>query len=310
MDIIRLYEDFGVQYQTEGHKHCRPGWVNTECPFCSGNPGLHLGFNIRNEFFVCWRCGWKPTTKTIAKLIHVTENEAREIIKRYGGKSALARNQNTKILLNKKRFKYPSNTDTLAPQHRAYLKRRGFDPDKLEKTWGILGTGPISELDNIDYKNRILIPIFWQGEVVSFQTRDITEKHPAKYMACPEEREKVKHKHILYGHPSVWEKEGCICVEGVFDVWRLGERAVATFGIKYTTPQINVLAKTFKKVAVMFDVESQATKQAEKLVSELRFRGVDASCVYLETKNGKDPGSLSEDEAREIVEKLILEKKI
>ncbi len=305
-----MYEDFGVQYQTEGHKHCRPGWVNTECPFCIGNPGLHLGFNLKNEFFVCWRCGWKPTTKAIAKLIHVTEGEAREIIKRYGGRSTLTKTQNAKIIMNKKGFRYPTNTTPLTALHKAYLRKRGFDPHKIEKIWGVLGTGPISQLDNVDYKNRILIPIVWQGEVVSFQTRDITGKHPAKYMACPEDREKVKHKNILYGHPSVWEKESCICVEGVFDVWRLGRRAVATFGIKYTVPQINVLAKKFKKVAVMFDNESQAVKQAEKLVSELRFRGVNASCIYLETAGGKDPGSLSENEARKITRELRLKKMI
>jgi len=308
MDIIRLYEDFGVDYLTEGNKHCTPGWVNTHCPFCEGSKNYHLGFNIQNEFFVCLRCGWKPTIKTIAKLIHVTENEAKEVIKRYGGKSTLAKTQNEKIKINKKPFKYPTNTTILMPQHKAYLERRGFNPDKLEKTWGIMGTGPISKLDNIDYKNRILIPIYWQGEVVSFQARDITGKHPIKYMACPEYREKVKHKHILYGHPSIWEKESCICVEGVFDVWRLGRKAVATFGIKYKIQQIQVLAKTFKKVAVLFDTEPQAVKQAEKLVSELRFRGVEAFNVTFEMENGKDPADLSEDEAKEIVRKLRLRK--
>lgn len=46
MDIVRLYHDYGVDHRTEGHKHCRPGWVNTECPFCEGNKGFHLGWNI------------------------------------------------------------------------------------------------------------------------------------------------------------------------------------------------------------------------------------------------------------------------
>ncbi len=310
MDIIRLYEDFRVDYLTEGNKHCTPGWVNTHCPFCEGSKNYHLGFNIQNEFFVCWRCGWKPTIKTIAKLIHVAENEAKEVIKSYGGKTPITKNQNYKIQINKKRFKYPTNTTALATQHKAYLKKRGLDPEKLEKTWGIMGTGPISKLDNIDYKNRILIPIYWQGEVVSFQTRDITGNHPIKYMACPEEREKIKHKHILYGHPSVWEKESCICVEGVFDAWRLGKRAVATFGIKYKIQQINVLAKTFKKVTVLFDTDPQAVEQAKKLVSELRFRGVEAYCVSFEIEDGKDPADLSENEAKQLVRKLRLKKMI
>jgi hypothetical protein len=51
MDIIGLYRDFGIEHRTEGHKHCRPGWVNTECPFCTGNAGLHLGWHIEEEYY-------------------------------------------------------------------------------------------------------------------------------------------------------------------------------------------------------------------------------------------------------------------
>ena len=42
MDIVQLYQDHNVDFMTEGHPHCRPGWVNTVCPFCTGNPGYHL----------------------------------------------------------------------------------------------------------------------------------------------------------------------------------------------------------------------------------------------------------------------------
>lgn len=302
MDILRLYDDYGIQYKTTGHKHCRPGWVNTECPFCTGNPGLHLGFCFENEIFVCWRCGWKPKTKAIAKLLHVTEAEAREIIKRYGGRSTPPKPQQVQVFLNKKPFKFPSNTGPLGPQHKAYLKARGLNPEYLQKVWQVQGTGPVSKLDNIDYRNRILIPISWNNEIVSFQTRDITGKHPAKYMACPEYREKIKHKHILYGHPSIWQKDSCICAEGVFDVWKLGRRAVATFGIKYTPKQLRILSQ-FKKVVVFFDADPQAIIQAQKLVSELLFRKVDASMYYLKDK--KDPGSLNKAEARQIINYLL-----
>ena len=50
MDVLRLYQDYGVDHLTEGHKHCRDGWVNTPCPFCSGNDGYHLGWNLYDNY--------------------------------------------------------------------------------------------------------------------------------------------------------------------------------------------------------------------------------------------------------------------
>ena len=56
MDIERIYRDYNIPHATEGHKHCREGWVNTACPFCSGNEGLHLGYNNADDYYFCWRC--------------------------------------------------------------------------------------------------------------------------------------------------------------------------------------------------------------------------------------------------------------
>lgn len=299
MDIIRLYNDFGIPYQTEGHKHCRPGWVNTECPFCIGNPGLHLGFEYQKEIFVCWRCGWKPKGKAIAKLLGVTEPRAWEIIKEYGGKTTPVKN--LAVVQNKKPFRFPTETMKLMKNHKKYLRKRDFKPKELERTWGIMGTGPGAKLDGIDYKNRILIPIRWGNETVSFQTRDISGKHPAKYMACPEFREKIKHKHIIYAHPYALEKRQCLCVEGVTDVWRLGTDAVAVFGIKYTTKQIQVLKNHFDKITVVFDSDIQAIEQAKKLVGELQFFGVDSDFVVIKG----DPADLSQDEVTKLIRKYI-----
>ena len=69
MDIIRLYRDYGIDHKAEGHKHTRPGWVNTECPFCTGNPGMHLGWNLKEEYFFCWRCGWHAPITTLSELL-------------------------------------------------------------------------------------------------------------------------------------------------------------------------------------------------------------------------------------------------
>src|SRR5690606_34062072 len=133
------------------------------------------------------------------------------------------------VKIRKKKFRFPSDIGPLQTPHKKYLIKRNFDPDELVSLWGIQSTSPFSSLSiengKIQYKYRILIPILWEGRPVTFQARDYTGKQSIKYLACPEEREIIHHKHILYGHPSLWENRRGVLVEGVFDVWRLGINA-------------------------------------------------------------------------------------
>lgn len=300
MDIIQLYSDFSVDFKTEGHKHCRPGWVNVECCWCqTEHPGYHLGFNLQSNFYTCWKCGFHPITSTIAKLIHLPEKEIYFLIKKYGllvpklSKEPL-------VKIRAKAHRLPSGTMPLQANHKRYLEKRIFDPDYLERTWNLMGTGPVSQLDHIDYKHRIIIPFIWNGQQVSFDSRDITGKDPGRYKACPKDRELIPHKEILYGKQSEWKSRG-ICVEGPTDVWRFRTKSFAVSGIKYTPKQVREIAKVFSSVAVCFDADPQATIQANKLVAELKFRGVDAFRVDIEG----DPGSMKQSDADYLVKQLI-----
>jgi len=297
MNVTQLYQDHSIPYADEGHRHHRPGWVNIECPFCTGNPGMHLGYNTNNNFYVCHRCGWHPVTKVIAKLTNTNEETAKTLIKQYGGHVQVRMEHAPKCT---RPFKFPSGTTPLSGPHKQYLSRRGFDPDRLEHEWGLISTGPIALLDNTDYKHRILAPIEWGGACVSFQGRDATDKHTKKYLACPQERESIHHKEILYGHEAAWTEVG-IVVEGITDVWRLGERSCATFGIKYTPKQLRLLATLFSRLFIVFDDDPQAIKQAYALKTDLEFRGVDAQTISIVG----DPGGMKQEEADYFVKQLL-----
>lgn len=298
MDILQLYHDFGISYMTEGHKHCRPGWVNVPCPWCTGNPGYHLGFDLSNEHYYCWRCGWHPIVPTIAKLINLHPVEAASVIKQYG--VIIPRYEKKEAPAPKKEHRMPTGVGPLETNHRQYLIKRNFDPDRIVRQWNIVGTGPYAALDDLSYKHRIIIPILWDRAAVSFTSRDITNKHPFKYITCPKDRELIHHKHIVYGNQEYWEDTG-IGVEGPTDVWRFGPNAVATFGIEFTTQQVRVIAKSFKRFAVIFDPEPQAIKQANKLVAELKLRGVDAFRIDIKS----DPGDLPQEEANYLLKQII-----
>jgi len=305
MDILQLYNDYSIDYRTERHKHTHPGWVHTACPFCEGNPGLHLGYKFDGDFFVCWRCGGHHTVPTISRLIGERDyKKVEQIIKRYG---LLLSRPLPIIERQSKIHQFPSGVMPMGENHRKYLLKRGFDPDKMEREWGILGTGPSSLLDGIDYKHRLMIPFHWDSQQVSFDSRDITGKSPNKYMACPKDRELIPHKEILYGKQEAWGKTG-ICVEGPTDVWRFGINSFATSGIKYTPKQVRVMARTFKKIWICYDSgESQALQQATNLRGDLRFHGVDAKLATW-TGGANDPGDMTQEQANWFVDDLMKSK--
>lgn len=301
MDILQFYDDFHVDYMTEGHRHCRPGWVNTPCPFCIGNPGYHLGFSLNRNNFTCYRCGSHSTIEVVSTLANVSKKEAFALIKKYNG--LLDRTSLPQEEIQKKEFKLPTQLTTLQTPHKNYLRKRGFDPDFIASAFEVQSIGPIGFLDKMSLKWRLFIPIFWEGRMVSFQTRDITDNHPFKYITCPKNSEIIHHKHILYGNEKHWQKtRKGICVEGVTDVWKLRDYAFAVFGIKYKRQQVKEIMKNFDEVCIVFDDEPQAQEQAQKLMAALSIRGMKK--VWVEKIVG-DPASLTDEQADALVNKIL-----
>ncbi len=297
MKMPELLNDYNISYQTDS-KNCSPGWVSMQCPFCDDHSD-HLGYSLQAGFFKCWRCGWHSTVETISKLTGLGIYQSLTIIKQYGGTSTVREKPPAEISRN---FRFPFDTSmNLQRQHIQYLESRGFDTGKLQREWKLMGTGPVAYLDGKDYRHRILAPIYWYHRIVSFQTRDITGKVELRYKTCPKDREVVHHKHILYGQQDEWGDVG-LCVEGITDVWRLGPKAFATFGINFSVAQVRQMAKAFKRVVILFDPEPRAQAQAHKLVNALILSGVRANTVdTLPT----DPASLSQEDANHLVKQCI-----
>ena len=299
MKMSELLNALNIPFQSEGHKHCNPDWINMPCCFCEGNEGLHLGWNIEKEFFRCWRCGFHPTIETLCKLSNLSYQQIRELVRNYGGKTKALR-EKIQVPERIKSFKFPSSSAPLTERHKKYLEGRRFDPAKLEKEWGLLGTGPVSLLDQKEYKFRIIAPILWADKIVSFQSRDITNLAEQRYKTCPKDRELIHHKHILYGKQHSWKHTG-ICVEGITDVWRLGKFSFAIFGIGYKLQQIKEMVKHFTRIAIVFDSDPQAILQANKLVAELKMFGREAWRVDIDG----DPGEMKQDDAKHLVRELL-----
>lgn len=300
MDVVKLFENYSVPIAGENEKHYRAGWVNTSCPFCTGNPGNHLGYNVQNDYFFCWRCGPKQTEKVLISLLGIDYKKAKEIIREYAGKSK----KNNKVLtVKKKNFLRPAgNLITQNNLPSVYLWKRGFsviDIKKIQNHFDLYYTGSLYSLDNLDLSYRIIAPIYYKNKMVSWQSRDVTGKASLRYITCPENRELIKHKHILYNdHPDL--KEVVLC-EGIFDVWKVflaGFNAVCGFGVELTYEQIYRLIQ-YKKLVLFLDPDKAGQKHADVLYKRLLFSGVNCEIAVNPTK--KDPGDMEIKRIKEIL---------
>lgn len=226
--------------------------------------------------------------------------EAKRIILEYGGeKTRPLLKQNSPVQVGKrKRVDFPLGTVELQPKHRDYLIGRNFDPDLLERIYGLKGTGPLG-----DYKFRIIAPVILDGKMVSYQGRDVTGKSDLRYKACPLDLEVIHHKHTLYGVDLV-KGGSVVVVEGITDVWRLGPGAVATFGTGFTKQQANMIMQKFKRVYLLFDPEPKAQQVAEELSWVLSNVGVESYIIDL--GSGTDPGDMKQDDADNLMKELGL----
>jgi DNA primase len=200
------------------------------------------------------------------------------------------------IILKKKPFSFPIGTRKITDRHKKYLINRNFDPEQIEKDWGILGTGSIGE-----YKFRIVIPIYFNGKIVSFQCRDITDRQVLRYKACEKEKEIIHHKNILYGLDHI--QKSCIVVEGITDVWRFGRGAVCTFGTGYTKNQLYLLSNYVEQVFIFFDTEDAAQQHADRLAWELSILHVQTEIITVPFI--KDPAELKQKDADYLKKDLL-----
>lgn len=323
LDIQSLLKDYNIPFASTGSKHTAPGWINIHCPFCEGQQDFHLGFHETKEYFNCWRCGTHKMETVIATLTGTTIYEAYTILNHYRTGRPIPLKSHAIALIRPNSVKLPGipllATPTTMPKltptipfilqnkgkaaivttpHLAYLKKRGFvgvNLSQLLATYGLYGTGPIGP-----YNYRIIAPIYFDGNLVSYQGRDYTGKSLLKYKACPKTEEIRDHKNCLYGMDLV-KGETVVVVEGVVDAWKLGPGAVATFGQSYTTAQIRLLVERWKRRIILFDKDAKT--QANRLATTLS--GFSGETLMVTLNDYKDPGELSVENGQEIMKILV-----
>lgn len=285
-DILQKYH---VPFRSEGHEHCRPGWLQLDCPTCGQRGHFRMGYNLRGKYLNCWSCGYRPLVDTLVSLTKAPWRELRallgDVIKE---READTRRRPGKVII-------PKGVEDFRDAHRRYLEDRGIDADAAANIWQAKGIGPFGV-----HRWTIFIPIHLYGEVVSWTTRRIA-KHGKRYRSAAFEQEIISAKELLYGEDFL--RHAVICCEGPIDVWRIGPGAVATLGTAYTPSQVLRLSKYPRRV-ICFDSVDDAQRQARALCDQLAgFPGETYNVVL----DAKDAGEASESEIRELRQRFLLQ---
>lgn len=304
-DWKRLLDDLNVPNWTEG-KNCSPGRINIQCPFCSDKSN-HGSFSLSKGNYQCWRCEGGHPVKALALAARIPADSARDLIRKYSNGVNTYTPTQRKSASGVTSITLPGSP--IGEPHRKYLRGRGFDPEELEFYHGILGTDMVGDWQGIDFRYRIIIPVYdCFRNLCTFQGRDYTGKQELRYKCCPVEKAVVHHKHLLYGAELAQNRDRIVVVEGVFDQWRMGPGAVATFGTSLTREQVSLLTQ-WPEVIFLFDPEPEAQQHARDYARDIAACGcsveVCAAEFGLDDKgNPRDPGDLTPDEAKDIMKEL------
>jgi hypothetical protein len=297
MNIPKLYKEHNIHIATPSERHYREGWINTPCPFCKGNKGNHLGYNEKDDYFACHRCGFHSHYEVLQILCNVSKAEAFRLLKTLLPNT---KKPPIKISHNTTKLILPSNLSPITGYHKKILEQRNFNIDELENIWGVRSTSPMSYANGKDYRNRIFFPIYWNGEIVSYDTRATTKDTTAKYKKANPEHELIPHKSIVFGRQELWGNT-IIVVEGVLDAIKLKGYGIATFGTKYTKKQLKIIASLFKRVYIMYDNDEAGNLAGGKMKDELDFLGVENYRLVPKT----DPGDMLEKEVNQLLLKIL-----
>ena len=188
---------------------------------------------------------------------------------------------------------------------RKYLRERNFNPKLLHNKYKVVGGGITG-----DWKYRIIIPLIINGKIISWTGRSILEKSKLKELNIPRyknlsiEESVINPKECLFNLDHAKNKT-VVLTEGAFDVMRLGDDFICSFGTSLTQSQIKELKMRYEKIFIMFDNEPEAQEKAKKYGMMLSSVGVDVEIVDAYSDFNKNDGGELNDEEVKIIRKEL-----
>lgn len=288
MDWQRFLEENNIHFVSRG-PNTKRGELSIRCPMCGEeDPSEHLGINLQTEKWGCHRDAshrGKSSRTLIKAILGCSSQQAGTIVKQYShsdpdsleGALNVLEAGNNGVVTHEDDLARQARHQKLGPQFNDftkikargitrrffnYLTERGYDnPQDIIEGYDLrcAMTGR--------YKDRIIIPVKMNGELLGWTSRAIgSPKNAPRYLASSEDV-----KTTVFNYDQL--KEGgkrLFIVEGPFDAIKMDSfginsikhsshvdfRATCTFGTSVTVSQLALLrslSKKFDEVWVLFD---------------------------------------------------------
>lgn len=144
---------------------------------------------------------------------------------------------------------------------------------------------------------RIVLPHFWKGKLVGWQTRRLVSDGTAKYLNTPDFPKDT----TLYNHDL--KQPTAVVVESVLSVLRHGDRhhMVGTFGAEVTDRQMRFLSQ-YQRVILWMDNDSAGWRSTVAMAEFLESYGP----VYVVSSEwAADAGDMDDDTVDALIEEAI-----
>lgn len=297
------------------------GEINVRCPMCgSADPSYHMGLNLETGWWCCWRNQsahkGKSPVRLLVSLLNVPYWRAREIaglrndaeytdpdgfdavaarvMKREGFQRP--EQVQRRHLKFDREFRRLDDDSVASLRFLDYLLDRGFTkPAKLGELYGLRYA--ISG----DFKDRIILPYYMNGELVTWTGRAISKQAMIRYKDLPLDDSLIGPKHTLFNHDCILEGGRALIVqEGPFDALKVDYyardhlvRSAALSTNSITEDQIALLlgaSSKFERIIVVMDMATPlGLADSMRMKGELSFLpNVEIAKVPFGAKDGGD----------------------
>lgn len=299
-DWIKLHLGLNVKYaSTKGELHIC-------CPVCN-ETRYRLYINVDSGLIYCHNCQFKGSiVKLIQYVEGITKEKAESLLKDISDNLILPYKVEESVLgkliyslynisPQKRAIPLPeefqkfsqnfSEKNFIAKKALKYLQQRGITKKQiLNCGMGICTEG--------EYKNRIIIPIFLEGNFQFWVARAISDNTKLKEKSPSAQEYQYSKSEVIFNLDSAAKKYNSIVIsEGIFDALSWGDIGVALLGKSLYDSQFNLILK-YKDlltqgiyIALDADAVDSATLIAEKLKSFFKVMMINIPKEYDDPNN-------------------------
>lgn len=314
VDFEKIFALYNISIAQSG-RHKRTGYSNVVCPYCTGNSGYHLGFNQIQGSAVCFRCSGKNRFKALADVLQITLEEATKVYNEHSTHYIPSSYQGFQASVDEINVQ-DLNLKDLLLFHRYYLEDRHFNVDRLIHFFDLKSTG--HKTDPFYLQNKIFIPYYLNGRLMTYSTRDISvdtnqSGMRSKYITCRKAESLLPPNYMIYNFDNIKNRKNLrtLFFEGSPDTWRFPTCSGGLSGIKFPPAQVKMIIDNFNYPVFLLDPDSAGDNASQKAFDEIEILSGRTPEVYeldcsLKNENGscKDPGDFNYDEADELLNVL------